>query len=334
MDPTLSGAHAAGDSAFGASTERPGVGRTPHDDRLFALGYPYLLVPTDEPVAWPKMQTMADVFRAHPLLEGEWPAELFEWVLARWDVAPMAHLWSKHPARTGEPASHDIDQLMAGPHKTADTACLLFALEAVHGSRRVAERAVEVAEGWSDPDFGHKPGHVAFVRALHFVLLRVELRVRAALVDRLEAVFDRVSATCRYGNGVLHKTVGALDLALHGRAGVERSGYRPDRTDLGVADLPFALDDPDWVAEVARARIPSFTSRDWAGADARLGFLGGDAVVRAICDNVRGFHSSKRKRFVAQMGRFAHPAVRLAIEVLAGLAGAKREAKAWLKANG
>ena len=330
----LTGALGCGDRAFGMAHERPGVGLTRTDDRLLALGYPHMLVPVDEPVPWQKMQTMADVFKAYPLLDGDWPRELFLWLLARWDIACMPHLWGKNPAQTDDPPTHDIDALIAGPHKVGDRDILLYALEAVHGSIAVAERAVALVESWSDEDFGHKTGHMSLVRGLHFVLLRVDRDERASLVDRLEAVFARVQETCRYPNGVFRETVRGLDVALHGRAGVERSGYRPDRVELGTSDLALAWDDTAWIAEIALARVPEYAPRDRPAIDARLAFLGGEPVVQALCDNVAGFHSSQRKRIVMQMGRFAHPAVRRAMETLAGLSGAKKEAKTWLTVHG
>lgn len=333
MYDDLSGALEAGDDAFGVSMQRPGTGRTPADDRLLALGYPHMLVPVDVPVQWKKLETAGQVLKAHPLEVGEWPRELFSWLLARWDVACMPHLWDEHPARAPE-TPHDLDTLIAGPHETGDTHLLLYALEAVHGSLAVAERAVAALEAWPDESWGHEPGNVDLVRGLHFVLLRLSAGARERLVARLEAVFERVAASCRFESGALHKTVAALDLALHGRRGVERSGYRPDKVQLSLWDLPFALDDPAWVAEVALPLVSANRPGHWAKADVRTAFIGGDAVVQALCENVVGFRSEQRRRLVAQLGRFAHPSVRPAMEQLATLAGAKKEARAWLKASG
>jgi len=320
-----SGALEAGDDAFGVTMERAGTGRTPGDDRLLALGYPHMYVPTDETIKWDKLDGIAKVVRKYDLDRAEYPRELIPWLVAcRIDI-DRSHKWQGVPARPPGPLAHDLDAVVAGMGKNDFiNGRVLFALEAMHGSQAVAERAVAHVETWDD--FGHHNGYARLLSALHFVLLRCHRDVRQALVDRLEAVFEAAQG----GSGRAFK---ALDMALHGRTAVERWGYRPNQTDLIMRDLIFAIDDPAWVSKTSLDAIARLVPNDKPEADARVAFLAGDAVVQAICENVESFHSKGRKAYVAGMGRFAHPAVTDAITRLSELGGAKSQAKAWLKAN-
>ena len=165
------------------------------------------------------------------------------------------------------------------------------------------------------------------------MLLRLRPQVRAALLERLETLFARVSTEFVYDNGAYRETVQALDLALHGREGAERSGYRPDREQLSSRDLIFTTDDAEFVRSTALAEFERVTASDRLSIDARIAFLGGDEVVEAYAIHLDRFVSSDRANYVQEMGRFAHPAIAGAMAKLATLSGAKRQAKAWLAAN-
>lgn len=229
------GAFEAGDGAWGMRHLRPGTGRTEHDDRLFALGYPYMLLPTDERVKWDKLQTVIDVLNKHPRDLGELPRELLPWLVRRWPNNRRTR-W-KEPADADVP-DPDLDALLAEPRPVANHKQLVWAIEAVHGSRFAAEHTVAAIESWEDLS-AHHPGRAGMVRALYFVLLRVGEATHDALHARLATVFARQERSS--------STLQTLDMLLHGREGVERSGYRPDRVQLGEYDLAFARDDPEWV---------------------------------------------------------------------------------------
>ena len=324
----LRGAFEAGESAFGMASLRPGFGLTPDDDRLLALGYPHMIVPVEAKVAWNKFSTAKDLLRKYPL-ESEFPCELIPWLAQNWNNVARADLRERTPATPPGDVVVDTDEALGQP-TSVGAHMLLYALEAIHGSSAVAQSAVQTVEAWGDEEWGRRPGNVDLVRGLHYVLLRCETTVRNEFHKRLERVFDAKKALA-FPNGTFHRGVAALHLAIHGRAGVERSGYRPNKADLGVWDLPFAHDDPAFVREIAMSRLANAVANDRTKVDVRLAFLGGDGVAAAMCGDLKWLHKDGRKRFVVQVGRLSGDLVAAAMRALAELPGAKKEARAWLK---
>ncbi|MCX5743519.1 MAG: hypothetical protein NT062_13580, partial [Proteobacteria bacterium] len=111
------------------------------------------------------------------------------------------------------------------------------------------------------------------------------------------------AAAAKHGKG---RAVEGLDLAVNGRAGVERSG---DQDDDGVImnDVEYAIDDLDFVRDRALAFLPKMKSADRSWVSARLAFLGGDDVLAAIAANTKKIHASGREELVLGLSRCAHP---------------------------
>src|SRR5579863_10323380 len=51
--------------AHGLKSLRPGFGRTSNDDVLFALGYPHIVVPTQDPL--PDVKDVDQLYKRYPL---------------------------------------------------------------------------------------------------------------------------------------------------------------------------------------------------------------------------------------------------------------------------
>lgn len=276
--------------AFGLTRVRAGFGKTPADDVLFALGYPHLVVPTDEP----EPKGARD------------PSKL-------WKLFPLRHV--THVPRSFLPYAYgyhsypqDAAELLAGPTTTYDAATemktifrdsdrMMFLLEAMLGSEAVATAAVEFLckcpkAAWKSRELDEAGWNG--IRNLGFVLLRVSPRVRAKLVAKLEALFETITAT---QGKEWWRPVQALDVMLHGRVGVARSGD-------DWCDFAHARDDASWAAERALATLKRLKPADRGPFDSQIAFVGGPRVVKAM-RNLKPFFAELHRDAKQQLARIA-----------------------------
>jgi len=125
----------------------------------------------------------------------------------------------------------------------------------------------------------------------------VDAATRTAALARLEAVFARVAAAQAPG---FFRALEGLDLALHGRAGFERSArvlQMPVRPSFG--DLIHVDDDPGFVTSTLERLMPASPRSDRGQFDARLAFVAGPrgpALVRG-----HTYHSSSKRELAAHL---------------------------------
>ena len=125
----------------------------------------------------------------------------------------------------------------------------------------------------------------------------MDAATRTAALARLEAVFARVAAAQAPG---FFRALEGLDLALHGRAGFERSArvlQMPVRPSFG--DLIHVDDDPGFVTSTLERLMPASPRSDRGQFDARLAFVAGPrgpALVRG-----HTYHSSSKRELAAHL---------------------------------
>lgn len=181
----------------------------------------------------------------------------------------------------------------------------LHQLEATHGAADVATHAVDYitklpAKAWKSGDwetFGDDA-----CRALYFVLLRTPAKLAVDLRKRLEATFKKIAPTMKDG---FWRPLEGLDVCLHGKKGVARSGYKPDDENLSLSDLIFCDDDPAFVVSELKRELPTIKGSDAPRFSARYGFVGGAAAVKLLRDNLGRFARSERKKAQADLDRVA-----------------------------
>ncbi len=322
----LGGAFAAGDDAAGLRGVKRGFGRTPDDDRLFALGYPHLVMLSDEPFAQASLKG-EKLWHHFPGTAGTFPRGL--------------------AIRIARAKTNSVDDVLAASEapltgaalkKTVEGACafaadrLLF-LEAVTSSEIVADLAVAYiaklsTAAWKKHPFETEGGDS--LRVLHYILLRCPTAKAKALRAKLEVVFGKIKKTMADG---YWRPLRGLDLCLHGAAGVKRSGYRPDDVELSLGDVSFAGDDPKFVAAEVKRELPTLVPNDSPVFDARLAFLGGPAVTKALCGALGRFNSQHHRAMVEQLGRIAGKDVVAFMKAAAAKPRCRVAATAWLAAN-
>jgi len=199
----------------------------------------------------------------------------------------------------GPPPSYDVETEMKTMFRSDDR--MMFLLEAMHGSEAVAAAAVDFLcacplATWKHRDLDESGWNG--IRNLGYVLLRVSPATHARLVAKLEALFKKVSAA--QGKD-WWRPVQALDVILHGRAGVERSGSS-DGSDW--YDLAQARDDGAWVAGRALAALKKMKPADRALFDSQIAFVGGAKVAAAMRD-LKPFFSELHRDAKQQLARIA-----------------------------
>jgi hypothetical protein len=250
------GSHAAllqGALAGDADT-RAGFSFSPAWDRWFALGYPHVAMLVPDVVDDAKLDDVAvSVFNMNPYFV-EWPEALARplvRLLPRWQESfvPGTHELSDFAKKTlrdasdlGEGEAKDLLGRVFGAgwivDRTAKTT--MFLLEALIGER-AASALVEVLVALpADKLTNHSVELSNAIARLGLMLRRTTASTRAALVEELERLFQRVSpkppAAATDDRSL---PVHALDSVLHGLEGARRAFPRG----IGIGQLPF-LDVP------------------------------------------------------------------------------------------
>jgi hypothetical protein len=270
---------------------------------LFALGYPHIVVPTDDPL--PDDIKDADALhKRFPLRTTHVPRAFLPRYFAA--VRKGANEQGVAQALATEPPPWTDEKLKSQVERAFEAGSLysydVLLLEAMVGSARFAEVAVERLEAYPEAAWDEAGGDLDTyggdaLGKLYFVLLRTPAALRDALVKRLESLYERIGKV-RFENGSrAHK---ALDVVLHGHAGVERSGYRSAEGDV-FYDLIYADDNPRYVEDNALAVLARLKPADRAQFDLRIAFLGGAKVVSALKAGTAKFHSTQRKEIARQL---------------------------------
>ena len=349
------GAFEAGDEAYGLQFIKPGFCRTPMEDRLFALGFPNIILPTDDKLNAKKIVSMNDfntqknkfslgssLPRGMSVASVNAVTQLDVWRRGvnepfPWDACTDSGVLDEGLLTEGNP---DVNEAWGQPHHFARLMQTgggwlsnLYILEAVFGTRAVINVMLDWLETLPAGNFQtHDLGYYRIPFAeMHFLLLRLSTADRLAAISRLQSLFSDIDTANE--KDWYEEAVKLLDVALNGRAGVERSGYRPDNVNLNANAMQYIPDDPDWVDEIVLSNLADQKPSDWPTPDARLVFLGSEKLLVEYCAKWKTFRKQDRKKIVAQFGRIHHPAVWTMISEMATQSGAKREAAKWIKEN-
>jgi hypothetical protein len=182
--------------------------------------------------------------------------------------------------------------------------CLL--LEVDVGSATMLNIVADAMDRLSNEKLtGWAVGHSMFGPFVGFALLRApEVR------DRFEAIVKRAPA-----ERLPYSINGALDRALHGRAGAERNGLSQG-PGMHPSSLWFVDDDPDFV----RDRILASDEPPYYGfvGDARCAFLGGPELVRYWVKRWWDVDGSLLPQMLYEFGHLEDPAI---VELMIMVAG-------------
>lgn len=285
--PTGAPSHAAlaAPKLAGDADVRPGFATTEDDDRLFALGYPHLILLAPGHPDERKLEASAlACFGVCPYRE-IWPAALagpLVRMMPRWREVwgPGARgkpgfspkgtemLSTSKPLEASE-ARESFDLLLRSRGMTRPFVVrTIFLAESLLGSEATAA-FVGALEGLPAEAFVvHDVNLYIAVERLSLMLLRAPAATAEALRDRLEGLFERLSPRSRpVRKDDETRAIRALDVVLHGAAGVKRAFP----TGVGPGSLAFTtLPQGTVLAEMRKAGGPGTS-----GPDARRIFLGG-----------------------------------------------------------
>jgi hypothetical protein len=265
--------------AWGATRVAREVATSDDAATLLGLGYPNMFVPSSEPFAGTDDE-LRDLVpnRVIPRNSLE---RLFRYYTTSSNIKPeLAPI---------------VDTMLA-----SGTTLIVWIVEAMFGSVATAEQFVKTLEALPDKEWTAtnllETNGWSVLRGVAWVLYRVPPDVRTALRGRLAAIFERVDQQSRPGK--------TLDVMLHGRAGVERSGRRAGG-ELQFSELLFADDDPVWVAQIVIDRLAKMRASDREQFNAQLAVIGGPAVLAALREAQKKFSSDQRKAMTTQLALFA-----------------------------
>jgi hypothetical protein len=250
--------------AWGAGRAR-GLGASRTIDRFLGLGFPHMIATTDDPEL---------DFEAAQTLHGRSQSALLG------SVVPRALVPRLYAVATAAPEPAKLKRAFEEPPAITLEAAIerafrygapLFLLEAMFESLPVAEAIVAKLEhaplaSWREPLDRQGP---PIIRALGWILHRVPAAARERLRAVLERTHERVTAA---GSGDW-RPARALDVVLHGRAGVERSGGRAANQPKGAlffSDLAFVGDDRAWLIDTVTAQLERMRPADREHFDPQL----------------------------------------------------------------
>jgi hypothetical protein len=285
------------DGGWGAGRAR-GLGVSPTIDRFLGLGFPHMIAITGDPEL---------DFESAQTLHGQSPGALLG------SVAPRALVPRLYAVATTAPDPAKLKRAFdAPPAVTLDAAidrafrygAPLFLLEAMFDSAPVAEAIVAKLEraplaSWREPLDRQAP---SIIRALGWILHRVPAPARERLRAVLEQTYERVTES---GSGDW-RPARALDVILHGRAGVERSGgraaNRPDGA-LFFSDLAFVGDDREWLIDTVTAQLERMKPRDREHFEPQL-IVQAEELLEPFRASVKRFLAEARPRTEALLALF------------------------------
>jgi hypothetical protein len=270
--------------AAGLARVPAGMASSPRAAALLGIGYPHVLMTTDE--AMPKLASYADYKRRY---DGK-------------NIVPRALLPVMYAVSRAPLDPAELDKAVANPvtDATVEDAAeealtdrrpwLIFVMEGLFGSTATA-RAFAAALTAADPDDlaggRYEDYGSGTIPMLGWVLWRVPAKVRTEVRAALAKVLARLRAEDK-----VWRVGKAIDLVVGGRAVVERSGARFGNQPNGylhLGQLPFADDDPPWVAERVAERLKVLRPADRETFDIQLAVAGGPAALATLRANVDRF---------------------------------------------
>lgn len=334
---------AHGHDAAGAADLRPGFAFNDADDLWFALGWPHFELLTDEIVVDPA-EAVVDVYRKKQFDRRVWSAHVAA-LLARVMCAPSGTMFDPGRGTVGpndlgrallqgsssiasEEVSGLIHQAMAQPSMTPGVLRkILGLLEAHVGPECVLSALIEVVEAWPSRRW-RANDHVSHRTALLVapLLLRIHRVDGEPLRQRLQRILGEVAPDIAKRSDDDLNAYRALDIALHGRDGAERSAQRwADREELAwVRGAP----------ELVMERLREMEGPGESVVDVRLAFVGGveelELERRWWREYTEPTTLDAQRTFVATYGRVRSPTVVEIMTEMAESSRVKKLASDWL----
>ncbi|HEY0192543.1 MAG TPA: hypothetical protein VGC42_15600 [Kofleriaceae bacterium] len=319
-----------GDKSSGAAKIKRGFATSPAGDLAFALGFPHVEYILDDHPDDARAEMIAYDRRSYRL---GWPRS----IATRWCRITASKGFKRTPQGATEldgagkkalknpaPLSPDevaltLKSMFSDTSSYDELENLVRLYEAFMGPELVVNSIVDALEKSGNSVWNHQDkDRCRALRHVGFLLLRMPAGAADKLRGRLSAVFDRrvkalADKELKPRKGEHGSLLRALDLVLHGKAGVERSGERSEDA-FEPADMVHVTDDRELVAAVAREKVTP---------DSRLVFLGGDTVLDRMLEvfpRFRGLHH-------ALIDGFADVASPQAVELLQRIARGKEAAE-------
>lgn len=272
---------------FGDARAR-GLGANATVEAFLGCGFPRIVIGVDAP-ATPRDVAAFTKRYPHGTLPGVMPRE---------DIARLYRLRTtglgpeEQTAALGEDAALERvgDELTRLFSVGVGGSLPLWLLEALFDADTVLGAAIAFMGSHEPETWMHEPRTTSLVRALGTMLLRVTPAAHAQYVGALDGLFTRLDARS--------KAAKALDVILHGRAGVERSGDGHGGRAF-LAEYAWAGDDPAWVTERVLARLSTLRPADREYFDPQVVVAGGVALIDAFRTSADKFQAVFRKDMAA-----------------------------------
>ncbi len=277
------------DDAFGLTRVPAGMASSDRAAALLGLGFPHMLVLTDEAV--PPLAGYADYKRRY-LGATIVPRALLPVMYS----VPYARGDDALDEAVKNPPAIDLDEAVEASLKQGGP---VFVLEGLFGSVATAEAIVAALTAENLAGGTYENYGPSIIHGLGFMLFRVPAKVRDKLRADLASVLERLRA-----NDQVWHAGKAIDVIINGRAGVERSGYRFANQPNGYihfGNLIFADDDPVWLAERIAERFAVLEPAHRESFDIQLAVVGGSKVLSLLRKNIGAFNKDQAKRIADQL---------------------------------
>lgn len=269
-----------------------GLGVSPGVEAWLGLGFPYVIVPTDQDA--PHLDTVGAFDKRHPRDAN---------VMPRAAVAQQLAISTHWPPLAATAPLPKVAKLSLGgavkKMLESHNGRVTQQLEVLFGTLPVAEeivrQIVEAAAKGKVAKFEAR-GPATLGAGLPWLLWRIPRGDR----DRLRASLHEVSERKTGRTGRFDR---ALDVILHGRAGVERSGSNFNGK-LHLGDLKHADDDPEWARDTALKILENLRPADREWFDAQLVVLCGPRLLTAFRASVEKFQVAFRPAMIARLALF------------------------------
>lgn len=333
-----------GANAYGAKDVKPGFAFTEEDDLLFALDRSLLHYVLDGD---PADDDARATVRAGEWTQyrDTWPRQLASHVIRM--AVVDGYMWlgklkidalgEKAFAKDGPITVAEAKELFAEifgtTHPIQLGGDLLLMIEAQLGPEASFDAAVAALENAGAAEVMQTDtSRASIVRVLGAVLRRVHRDAGTERRARLEALYRRWEIAHFGGKLPTRKEdeiglmIRELDMVLHGREAVLRSGDRNDGS-ISRAEALDVGDDPAFVAEIVKKHGKPEKHETPLP---RLVFLGGDAVMDAELKNWKAYAADKQPRIVAAYAPIKSAKVAELMLDMSTASKAKKEAAAWL----
>lgn len=321
------GAFESGDSAAGLARSRPGIAESPAYDRLFALGWPNIVLVGGEAASIEERVALSNVGVGRRRV---WPGSALGALVRFWALPPEAAFGmdahgrgARHDSR-GRPIPSAGGRAVLASEAPLDVAeaerilgellsrswlqvpvlrNVLRITEAAVGTSVVVRALVGALESWPREAWTgiHHHGYQA---VFELVPLRERLarQEESDVTSALERLFQRVVEEAfgttdppPRGPREIAAPLRALDVVLHGVEGAKRSGWGRPAQPMAREELGWVRDGGDFIVETMRqgkALDPL--------PDVRRVFEGGDPVIEVESASWRSIAEADDQRVVIE----------------------------------